>query len=133
MNNFTAVITSPNSVVISWYPPAANLWNGIIIRYTVAYTQRGSVDEDSELTELRLFAQSIPLLGFPLANSPDPRTANPSLVKESMQLMNLQEYLVYEFMVFFENSAGESESSEPINLEMPQIGNLLLINMQTCF
>ena len=120
----TAVIDSSTSVSLSWLPVDSALWNGLIVSYTVEYQRREQVEfvgtpEDPYITS----TATIPSLPeHPLANSPDPRLVSLPLRAESLQLKGLEENYVYQFTVYFENSAGRSELSSPLLINMPPSG-----------
>ena len=125
VQNVTVMVQSPTSVAISWYPPNVQEWNGIITGYTVQYELLGSVDEYPENLGLQPFltlTTSIPSPGVPLQNDPDPRTVGLPLQMETAVVSNLQEYFVYQFVILFGNSVGESDSTAPIIQEMPEAG-----------
>ena len=122
VQNITVIVQSPTSVAISWYPPNVQEWNGIVTGYTVQYELLGSVDEYPELQPFLTFTTSIPSPGVPLQNDPDPRTVGLPLQMETAVVSNLQEYFVYQFVIYFGNSVGESDGTAPIIQEMPQAG-----------
>ena len=125
MQNVTVMVQSPTSVILSWYPPNVQEWNGIVTGYTIQYELLGSVDEypeNLELQSLLTFTTSIPSAGVPLQNDLDPLTAGLPLQMETAVVSNLQEYFVYQFAIYFVNSVGESDGTAPIIQEMPQAG-----------
>lgn len=127
INNLTVIMDSTTSVTVRWLPVDPNLWNGIIISYTVDYQRQGQVEfVDSREEEYVTLSASIPSLpDHPLANNPDPRLVSLPLSTESLQLEGLEENYVYQFTVYFENSAGQSQISNLLRFEMPPSGNLL--------
>ena len=121
----TAVINSNTSVTLTWLPADPNLWNGIIVSYSIEYQRQKQVEfvDNSEQLEYVTSTASIPSLPeHPLANSPDPRLVSLPLQDESLYLEGLEENFVYQFVVYYENSAGRSERSGPIRLNMPSSG-----------
>ena len=57
---------------------------------------------------------SIPALGQPLANSPNPTLVTLPLKRESVLISGLHEFSVYQFTIYYENSVGRSDSSSPL-------------------
>ena len=127
IDNMTIVIDSSSSVLLSWLPTNPSLWNGIIISYTVEYQRQEPVESNGNLLEPYVTSTaSIPSLPeHPLANSPDPRLVTLPLREESLQLDELEENFIYQFTVYFENSAGRSEVSSLMQIEMPSSGTHL--------
>lgn len=124
ISNLTVVIDSPTSVNLSWLPVNPNLWNGIITSYTVEYQRQEPVEFNGDPVEPYVKSTaSIPFLPeHPLANNPDPRLVTFPLIEESLQLKGLEENYVYQFTVYFENSAGKSEASSSVQVGMPSSG-----------
>ena len=52
----------------------------------------------------------------------DPRLITLPLVEETLRLEGLEESYVYQFIVYFENSAGRSQVSAPVQIRMPSSG-----------
>ena len=119
---------SASSVTVTWLPPDIQFWNGIITSYTVVYELLGPVEEDtgneegSALVPFQTQTITIPRPGLPLVNSPDPRLVSLPLRQESVLIEELEEYHVYSFAVYVENTEGESGPSETAIKEMPQDG-----------
>lgn len=121
----TAVINSNTSVTLRWLPADPSLWNGIIASYTVEYQRQEQVEflNNSKQLEYVALTASIPFLPeHPLVNSPDPRLVSLPLIEESLQLGGLEENFVYQFVVYYKNSAGRSEMSNPLRIDMPTSG-----------
>ena len=115
ISNVTVVVVSSTSVIVQWSPVDPSLWNGIITSYTVLY-QSTSVSNTT-------LAASIPSLPeHPLANNPDPRLVSSPLEEESIRLEGLEENYVYQFTVYYENSAGRSVASQSVQIEIPPSG-----------
>lgn len=125
IGNVTAVINSKTSVTLSWLPTSPSLWNGIISSYTVMYQRQGPVEFIHNSVEPYVTSTaSIPSLPeHPLSNSPDPRLVTLPLRKEALQLEGLEANYIYQFAVYLENSAGRSEISSSVQVEMPSSGN----------
>lgn len=105
-------------------------WNGIITSYTVDYELLHAVGEQAEnsvLAPYSILSVSIPQPGFPLANNPDPTRISLPLQTEMVLLEDLQEYYVYQFTVYLQNSAGRSESSQSVTQQLPGAGILLYL------
>ena len=128
IDNVTVVIESSTSVTLSWLPVKPSLWNGIIISYTVEYQRQEPVEfivnhNPGPAEPYVTSTVSIPSLPeHPLVNSPDPRVVTLPLREESLQLEGLEENYVYQFTVYFENLAGRSEISNPVQVGMPSSG-----------
>ena len=118
------MIISPTSAVIRWLPPNINLWNGIILKYTVEYQRQRPVEFiDDPL--IPYFNQTVSI--HLLENNPDPRLAISPLVNESVDIEGLEENFLYQFVIYYENSAGKSIKSDAIQLGMPSSGIYTLI------
>ena len=128
MNNVTVASLSPTSVRLRWLPPDQDEWNGAISRYTVQYSLlrqvQGEDDDDAPPAELNLNSVAYAPSGRQrLLNNPDPRLTVTPLVWEELEISGLQEYFVYSFTMYYENSAGRSDSSDVIDINMPSAGN----------
>ena len=121
-------ILSPSSVIVSWVPPDIQFWNGILTGYTVVYENHGSLleqnEDSSDLTPVMSQTISIPQPGQQLVNSHDPQLVSLPLNRESVFIEELEEYYLYSFAVYQENSQGDSPWSESIIQEMPEDGKL---------
>ena len=123
INNVTVVIDSGTSITITWLPASPSLWNGIVLSYTVEYQCQKSPNLNYPLEACTTSTSSIPSLPqHPLANIPDPRLVSLPLVEETLHLEGLEENYVYQFIVYFENSAGRSQVSAPVQIRMPSSG-----------
>ena len=124
VSNMTVLIDSSTSVIVTWLPINPTNWNGILTTYTVQYQRQGQVGSLNTPSESYVTSKaSIPSLPeHPLANSPDPRLVTLPLNEESLRLEGLEENYVYEFSVYCENSAGQSDSSELVSISMPSSG-----------
>ena len=113
------MIISPTSLVISWLPPNISLWNGIILKYTVEYQRQGPVEfiDDPLIPYLN---QTVSI--HSLKNNPDPRLVISPLVNESVYIDRLEEDFLYQFIIYYENSAGKSIRNGAIQLGMPSSG-----------
>ena len=119
-------VESASSVTVSWLPPDIQFWNGIITSYTVVYELLGMVDNAAESDNLEpQMTQSflIPQLGTPLANDPDPRIVTLPLQSERALIQLLEEFYVYRFTVYLNNSIGQSNASSSVVVELPPSGN----------
>ena len=67
---------------------------------------------------------SIPAVGQPLANNPNPTHVTLPLKRESVLISGLQEYSVYQFTIYYENSVGRSDSSSPLEQTTTAAGNV---------
>ena len=122
----TAVINSNTSVTLRWLPADPSIWNGIIVSYIVEYQRQEQVEfvDNSEQLEYVTSTASIPSLPHhPFVNNPDPRLVSLPLKEESLQLRGLEENFVYQFVVYYDNSAGRSEMSNPLRINMPPSGS----------
>ena len=126
ISNLTVEIDSSTSVRVSWLPINPSNWNGIVTVYVVVYERQGPAGSVNAPTESYVTSTaSIPFLPeHPLANNPDPRLVTMPLNVESLQLRGLEENYVYEFTVYCENTAGRSDSSNPVIITMPSSGNV---------
>jgi hypothetical protein len=100
----------------------------VIQRYTVSYELLGSVDEigadpdgfglgsDNGSGEgpSTVPSVTIQIFGQSLANDPDPTRVTVPLRNESVVIVGLEEFHVYRFVIFYENSQGRSNSSAPV-------------------
>ncbi len=100
----------------------------MIQRYTVSYELLGSVDEigadpdgfglgsDNGSGEgpSTVPSVTIQIFGQSLANDPDPTRVTVPLRNESVVIVGLEEFHVYRFVIFYENSQGRSNSSAPV-------------------
>ncbi len=126
--NITADALTPTSMRLRWLPPNPDEWNGIISRYTIQYSLLREVqdeDDDDAPPPLNIrmdFVTFAPLARQALRNNPDPRLISSPLVWEEHEIDGLQEYFVYSVSVYYENSAGRSDSSEVVELNMPPDG-----------
>ena len=66
---------------------------------------------------------TIPSIGRPLANNPDPTRVTLPLRNESVVIEELEEFHVYRFVIFYENSQGRSNSSSPVVIQTLISGN----------
>lgn len=129
VRNVTAASLSPTSVRLRWLPPHPDEWNGIISRYTIQYSLLRQVqgeddDDDAPSVDLSMnFVTFAPSSRQRLLNNPDPRLTVIPLVWEELEISGLQEYFVYSFTMYYENSAGRSDNSDVIELNMPPAGN----------
>ena len=130
----TVQIDSPISVRLSWLPINPSGWNGILTSYTVQYERQGPAGSLNTPVESYVTSTaSIPSLPeHPLANSPDPRLATLPLTQESLLLEELEENYVYEFTVYCINSAGSSQTSNPVTITMPSSGNISVVSKMYC-
>ena len=118
-------VASPSSMVLSWLPPDIQFWNGIITGYTVVYERLGAVEEFDDSSAMEPFTSqsiSIPQPGLSLVNNHDPQFVTLPLQEESVLIEYLEEYYVYSFVVYLENTEGLSAASQTIIQEMPQAG-----------
>ena len=129
--NLTAEELSPTAVRLRWLPPSQDEWNGIITRYTIEYELLRPVgdDDDDEMdpTPIMTFTSYVPSSHQSLNNNLDPTLAISPLVWEELQINGLQEYYVYTFSIYYENSAGRSVSSFDVELDMPPAGRAVMI------
>ena len=118
-------VESASSVTVSWLPPDSQLWNGIITSYIVVYELLGIVEEGTDKTNFEPISSqtfSIPQAGMPLVNHPDPRIVTLPLQFERAVINTLEEFHVYRFKVYLENTVGQSDVSNLITVEMPPSG-----------
>ena len=127
---------TPTSASVSWLPTNRDNWNGVIQHYTVSYELLGSVDDISDpdgfglgsdtgsgVEPLMSASITIPSIGRPLANNPDPTRVTLPLRNESVVIEELEEFHVYRFVIFYENSQGRSNSSSPVVIQTFISGN----------
>ena len=111
---------------MSWLPTSQDDWNGVITRYTVEYRLIRSVRDMIGMygsgiaptvygsgVAPTMYA-SVPSLGQPLVNNPNPTLVTLPLKRESVLITGLQEFFVYQFTIYYENSVGRSDSSSPL-------------------
>ena len=124
-------VKSPSSVRLYWTPPDIQFWNGIITGYTVVYENHGSLEGENEgssgLTPFMSQTIFIPQSEQQLVNSRDPRLVSLPLRPESAFIDELEEYHLYSFAVYQENSEGVSLLSESVTQEMPEDGKTCTI------
>lgn len=129
VSNITVGSLSPTSLRLRWLPPNPDEWNGIISRYTIEYSLLRQVQDDDDDDEnmpsidLRMnFVAYSPSSRQGLLNNPDPRLVVTPLVWEELEINGLQQHFVYSLSVYYENSAGRSENSDAVELNMPPAG-----------
>lgn len=122
MSNVTAEILSPTSARLHWLPGSQDTWNGIITRYTIQYSLLRQVSTNEHATNM-LVTQVAHAPSGQLSNNPDPTLATSPLVWEEIEIEGLKAYHVYSFSVYSENSAGQSTSSDIMELSLPYTGN----------
>ena len=128
------MIISPTSVVISWLPSNTSLWNGIILKYTVEYQRQGPaefIDDPLIPYHYQYLNQTISI--HSLENNPDPRLAISPLVDESVLIDRLEENFIYQFTIYYENSAGKSVKSDAFQLGMPSSGTYIHIKINKMY
>ena len=81
-------------------------------------------EDDDPLEPYSTQMISIPLPGMSLINNPDPRRVMLPLQCESATIYALEEFFVYQFKVYLENTVGQSDASNSVTVEMPASGNL---------
>ena len=113
----TVNVVSSISVNVSWLLTSQDNWNGIITHYTVEYklirSVRDMIGTYGSGVAPTMYA-SIPALGQPLANSPNPTLVTLPLKRESVLISGLHEFSVYQFTIYYENAVGRSDSSSPL-------------------
>lgn len=123
VRNFTAEVLSPTSVRLNWLPANQDIWNGIIIRYTIPYSliRRVSVNDQATdmLTTFTAYAPS-----SHLRNDPNPILVASPLLWEEIEIQGLKAYFIYSFSIYYENSAGQSASSGDVELHLPYSGEV---------
>ena len=125
VTSLSVEVISPSSVRLYWTPPDIQFWNGIITGYTVVYENHGSLEGENEGSSgLTPFMSQIPQSGQQLVNSHDPRLVSLPLRPESVFIDELEEYHLYSFAVYQENSEGVSLLSESVTQEMPEDGKM---------
>jgi hypothetical protein len=120
VRNVSVDILSATSVAVSWLPPDVQSWNGVITSYTIIYELLGKVNGGSSTQPIRTNTLVYPQPGMMFNNDPDPRaSAQLPLQFESVKIGLLEEFYVYQFSVYLDNSVGISDASQSINIEMP--------------
>ena len=121
-------VVSSTSVNVSWFPTSLDNWNGIITHYTVEYTLIRSASDINDVYGSGIVPTmyaSIPSLGQPLANNPNPTLVTLPLKRESVLITGLQEFSVYQFTIYYENSVGRSDISSALEQATSAAGNLI--------
>ena len=123
----TVNVVSSISVNVSWLPTSQDYWNGIITHYTVEYklirSVRDMIGTYGSGVAPTMYA-SIPALGQPLANSPNPTLVTLPLKRESVLISGLHEFSVYQFTIYYENAVGRSDSSSPLEQATSAAGSM---------
>ena len=123
----TVVVVSSTSVNVSWLPTPQDNWNGVITRYTVEYRLIRSVGDMIGMygsgVAPTMYA-SIPSLGQPLVNNPNPTLVTLPLKRESVLITGLHEFSVYQFTIYYENSVGRSDSSSALEQATAAAGKI---------
>ncbi|CAI8041621.1 Tyrosine-protein phosphatase Lar [Geodia barretti] len=120
VRNVTVDVLSATSVAVSWLPPYVQSWNGVITSYTIIYELLGKVNGGSSTQPIQTDTLVYPQPGMMFNNDPDPRaSAQLPLQFESVKIGLLEEFYVYQFSVYLENSVGISDASQSIGIEMP--------------
>ena len=126
VRNVTVDVLSTTSVAVSWLPPYVQSWNGVITSYTIIYELLGKVNGGSSTQPIQTDTLVYPQPGMMFNNDPDPRaSAQLPLQFESVKIGLLEEFYVYQFSVYLENSVGISDASQSIGIEMPPAGMLI--------
>ena len=123
----TVDVLSSTSVNVSWFPTSQDNWNGVITHYTVEYRLIRSVSDMSDVPGSGItptMYASIPSLGQPLANNPNPTLVTSPLKRESVLITGLHEFSVYQFSIYYENSVGRSDISSPLEQATAAAGNV---------
>ena len=120
VSNITTEILSPTSVRIQWLPSNQDTWNGIITRYTIQYSLLRQVATSQQTSFSELNITYLP--SSQLRNNPDPTLAISPLLQEEVVIEGLQPYFEYSFFVFYENSDGQSGSSDIVEFSLPYSG-----------
>ena len=104
------------------------------MRYTIQYSlirpvQEDDDDDDDEGGLSRDYSMTFvtysPSSRQHLSNSPNPTLATSPLVQEQLEIGGLQEYFVYSISIYYENSAGRSAGSNPVQVNMPPAGTCM--------
>ncbi len=106
---------------IRWLPSSLDSWNGIITRYTIQYSLLRQVS--SATTDI-LMTLTSDVYSSNLVNNPDPILATSPLMWEELDIEGLKAYFIYSFSIYYENSAGQSASSNSVELGLPITGIL---------
>ena len=132
----TVDVVSSTSVNVSWLPTSRDNWNGIITHYTVEYRLIRSVRDMNGVSGSGVaptvpgsgvapaMYASIPALGQPLANNPNPTLVTIPLKRESVLITGLHEFSVYQFSIYYENSVGRSDINSPLEQATAAAGNV---------
>ena len=106
---------------LSWLPGNPDTWNGIITNYTVEYSILHQVSSTEQLDSV--FTTHV--LHKPqsqLRNNPNPTRVTRPLTREYIEVQELKPYFEYTFSIYFENTVGRSELSEPLYVNLPYTG-----------
>ena len=126
---------TPKSALISWLPTLKENWNGIILYYTIDYELLGPVDHSNNASDYELdtgkqtlvsYSITIPDDDRPLANNPDPNLVLLPLKNESVTIEGLEEFHIYQLVIYYANSQGTSNSSAAITFTTDIAGRYLL-------
>ena len=115
--NITSLTITSTSVRLAWYPPHPDSWNGEVIKYTVLSTLIETTESLENATNTPQLSFSIPSFGQPLMNINDPVRVTLPLKQEMVLINELDEFSTYQFLVFFETSAGRSTNSEDLEVK----------------
>ena len=118
VSNFTALVNSSTEVTLSWIPQDPNMWNGIILNYTILCDLLGPIGYDSVEDN---FTTTIKFTNF-TQNTVDPRLASGPPLLESILISHLLEHYKYRFTVYMYNSAGRSKRSMQLVVQLPGAG-----------
>lgn len=122
VRNVSVDVLSAKSVLVSWLPPNAESWNGIITNYTIVYELLRRADEDNIENIEPISSQTLSIQQSQMTNNPDPRDVKLPLVFERAEISALEEFYVYQFKVYLENAIGQSDVSTTSTVEMPAAG-----------
>ncbi len=113
-----------SSVVLTWYPPGPEEWNGEVISYVVLYQLLETLGGSMSTTASSTMSLSIPSSGQSLVNTNDPTRVRLPLQREMALIKRLNEHSLYKMCVYFEIKAGRSGNSEWIQLETLSDGEI---------
>ena len=125
---------TPKSALISWLPTTSENWNGIILYYSIDYELLGPVDQSNNASDyesdtgeqtLASYSITIPDNDHPLANNPDPNLVILPLKNESVTIKGLEEFHIYQLVIYYANSQGASNSSAAITFTTDIAGRYL--------